>query len=157
MKKIILIGLIIELVLCSIVTAQQCFSDAQCANGGGWVSDSNKLVRYGCSNGYCEIVEEKVVECASSYACPEGTTCLDWKCVETGAVIGGGLIPKTCGNNLCESGEQEQNCPEDCNLKNQNTNIQESPNYILPAIIIVIGIIIGAIILKRKNKGVLQC
>lgn len=70
------------------------------------------IFRQQCISGKCDKVT-KEVECATSYACPEGYTCLDFECRKTGG-SGGGLIPDTCGNKKCESGETYDNCPTDC-------------------------------------------
>ncbi len=68
-----------------------CQTDADCNDGEV------------CTNGQCApgICIPGIIEC------PEGYTCENNTCVATGAV---------CGNQICESGENSDNCPEDCGV-----------------------------------------
>lgn len=105
LKKGLLIGLIVAIILIS-----------GCVNQQNCIDNDN--------NDICDICEIEInnkdseeITCTSSYACPEGTSCVNSKCVSTGAITGGGLIPSTCGNDIYDKGETYQNCPRDCKIR----------------------------------------
>lgn len=70
-------------------------------------------IKQSCQSGRC-VLQERDVECATSTACGEGHVCNeDFECEQVGGT-GDGEVPFSCGNNVCEEGEDSTNCPIDC-------------------------------------------
>ena len=81
---------------------QTCSALNPCKLSGTYQIDPSDISRKtviteGCVEGKC-VRTSKQVECASSVACPEGQSCVDFECKLTGGAIGGGLINQTSKN-----------------------------------------------------------
>jgi hypothetical protein len=90
-------------------------------------SQGDSLIKQTCSSAGKCVLLTKDVECTTNNQCKEGETCNeDWKCELTGA-SGGGEIPNSCGNRICEGNEDYTNCPTDCVNTNTGENEQCKP------------------------------
>ena len=98
------------------VKVVQCFSDLQCPGQGNWIPDYSTteidIVRWGCKDGQCVILERKKTECTPpNIGCPPGYVCdvQTYKCIKQVGPVG------WCGDGICDpSKENPDNCPADC-------------------------------------------